>query len=264
MKFSVTSYAVFRSMTLDELIPRLGALGYDGVEVWGKDLEGASDERVQEIRAAADAQNLTVCATSPYFDFVPGGERWEKGLAACRTVVRQARILGTPIIRYREVDYIPSAEMNADHWSACLDGLKALCGLAAPDLIVGIECHENLPQDSVENILMMIEKVGVPNIKVIFQPSSYVGQDLGPILEALYPHTVHVHLGNRPNAGGEAPDGSALKSYLGDKDSAIDYDAFFEDLKGRGYDGFATIEGIKAPENESLSVEIEYLKRVAS
>ena len=37
MKFSVTSYAVSRSMTLDELIPRLGVLGYDGVEVWGKD-----------------------------------------------------------------------------------------------------------------------------------------------------------------------------------------------------------------------------------
>ena len=263
MKFSITSYAVHRSMALDDLIRRLGELHYDGVEVWGRDLEGASDERVRAIREAAEARRLTVCAISPYFDFVQGPERWRKGVEACRTVVRQARILGTPIIRYREVDYIPSADMSDAQWSACLDGLKALCGLASPDLIVGIECHENLPQDTVENILMMIEKVGMPNLKVIFQPSSYIGRDLGPILEALYVHTVHVHVSNRPKGGGRREDGSPLRCHLGDGEGEIDYDRFFGALKSRGYGGFVTIEGIKPPEYESLAVEIAYLRRVA-
>ena len=71
MKFAVTSYGVHRTMTIDQLIPRLGELKYDGIEVWGKDLEGASDGRVGEIKAAANRQGLEICATSPYFDFVP-------------------------------------------------------------------------------------------------------------------------------------------------------------------------------------------------
>ena len=112
MKYAVTSYGVHRTMTIDQLIPRLGELNYDGVEVWGKDLENASEDRVLEIKAAADAQGLQVCATSPYFDFVPGGERWRKGVEACRTHCAQARALGATIMRYREVDYIPSADMD--------------------------------------------------------------------------------------------------------------------------------------------------------
>ncbi|MDP6039268.1 MAG: sugar phosphate isomerase/epimerase [Candidatus Latescibacteria bacterium] len=234
MKYAVTSYGVHRTMTIDQLIPRLGELNYDGVEVWGKDLENASEDRVLEIKAAADAQGLQVCATSPYFDFVPGGERWRKGVEACRTHCAQARALGATIMRYREVDYIPSADMDNKMWSSCIDGLKALAGLAMPDLIVGIECHENLPQDSPENITMMIEKIGMPNVKVIFQPSSYMGKDQLGILDQLYEHVVHVHLGNRPKVSGKAADGSDLKCDLGDPDGVMDYDSIFADLKKRG------------------------------
>jgi hypothetical protein len=36
-------------MTVDQLIPRLGELEYDGNEVWGKDFESASEERVRQI-----------------------------------------------------------------------------------------------------------------------------------------------------------------------------------------------------------------------
>ena len=110
---------------------------------------------------------------------------------------------------------------------------------------------------------MMIDRVGMPNLKVIFQPSSYIGRDLGPILDALYPHTAHIHLSNRPRSGGQMPDGKPLRAYLGDADGVIDYDAFLSDLKGRGFDGFLTIEGIKQPEYESLAVEIEYLRKAA-
>lgn len=260
MKFSVTSYATAGSMTLDELIPKLGELGYDGVEVWGRDLEDASDTRVEAIRNAADANHLTVCATSPYFDFVPGDERWRRGVEACRMHVRQARILGATVLRYREVDYIASSNMSAAQWDWCLDGLKALCGLAMPDVIVGIECHENLPQDTVENILMMIEKVGMPNLKVIFQPSSYIGQDLVSILDALYLHTAHVHVSNRPKGGGRGPDGKPMRALLGEPDAEIDYGAFMTDLKRRGYHGFVTIEGLKQPVVDTLAAEIAYLK----
>ena len=263
MKFSVTSYAVHRVMTLDDLVVRLGELDYDGIEVWGRDLETASDDRVKQIRTAADDQNLTVCAMSPYFDFVRGPQLWQKSVEACRTVVRQARILGTPIIRYRELEYIPSAQMTDTQWSGCLDGLKALCGLAGPDLRVGIECHENLPQDTVPNILMMIEKVGMPNLKIIFQPSSYLGQDLVKVLEALYPHTIHVHVSNRPKDGKTREDGSPWPTSLGDPDSQIDYDQFFVALKQRGYDGYVTIEGVAPPEYEKLAVEIAYLRKAA-
>ena len=178
MKFAVTTFATQPELSPEDVISRLGELGYDGIEIWGRQLEELSDDEVLALRSTAEDHGLVVCATSPYFDFIQGPERWRRSLHKSRMICHQARLLGASILRYREVDFVPSADMSEGQWTACLDGLKALCGIAAPDLTVGIECHVDLPQDTVENILMMIDRVAASNLRVIFQPDMYPPRDV--------------------------------------------------------------------------------------
>ena len=261
MKFAVTTFATQPELSPEEVIPRLGGLGYDGVEIWGRQLDGLSDDEVLALRSVVVNHGLVVCATSPYFDFIQGPERWGRSLHDSRTVCHQARLLSASILRYREVDCVSSADMNKGQWAACLDGLKALCGLAAPDLIVGIECHVDLPQDTVENILMMIDRVDAPNLKVIFQPDMYPPSEVPAAFDALYPHTAHVHVGNVQKGGGTDANGFPLRTHLGDPEGEYDFCWLLKELDRRNYEGFVTVEALTPPKQQNLGAELDFLRK---
>lgn len=261
MKFAATTFATQPKLSLNEAIHQMGALGYDGIEIWGRHLDGLTDKDVVALRKAGEDHGLVVCATSPYFDFVQGSDRWARSVTDCRTICHQARLLGASILRYREVDFIPSKDMTQGQWIDCLDGLRALCGLAAPDLTVGIECHVDLPQDTVENILMMIDRVAAPNLQVIFQPDMYPPTEVPEAFDALYPYTAHVHVGNVQQGGGTDENGFPLRTNLGDPEGGYDFTRLLKELDRRNYEGFVTVEALMAPKTESLSIELEYLRK---
>lgn len=261
MKFAVTTFATQPELSPEETIPRLGELGYDGIEIWGRQLDGLDDDGVRSLRARAEKHGLIICAISPYFDFVQGPERWGCSLKDSRTICHQARLVGATIIRYREVDFIPSKDMTQAQWIDCLHGLRALCGLAAPNLAVGIECHVDLPQDSVENILMMIDRVAAPNLQVIFQPDMYPPAEVPEAFEALYPYTAHVHVGNVQQGGATDENGFPLRTNLGDPEGEYDFDWLLNELDRKNYEGFVTVEALTPPKGESLGIELEFLRK---
>ena len=173
--------------------------------------------------------------------FTAGRQRWEESLAVGRRYVEYARILGCPTIRTCG-GRIASADMTEADWEACIEGLKALTSLpGAEQVVFALECHGNRPEDTIAGVLREIEEVGADNLKVLLQPTSYLGEaDTRQILDALYEHTAHIHTG------------------LTNKD--VDWAWMLPEMVRRGYEGYLSLEGIAEPKLETIEKEIHWLR----
>jgi sugar phosphate isomerase/epimerase len=265
MKFSVTTFATRGLISPEALMPRLAEWGFDGIELWSGDLsgpdylawyrqdsvrladlwpdEGLRDEeraRLVALRERAEAHGLEISMLSPYFDFTAGQQRWDESLAVGRRYVQYAQILGCPTIRTCG-GRIPSADMTDAEWHDCIAGLKALTGLpGAGEILFCLECHGNRPEDTIAGVLREIREVGAANLKVLLQPTSFVGEaNTRQILNALFDHTAHIHAG------------------LGSKD--VDWAWMLPEMAQRGYEGYLSIEGVAEPKLETIEQQMQWL-----
>lgn len=266
MKFSVTTFATQGLISPEALMPKLAAWAYDGIELWSGDLSGpdylawyrsdsvrladlwsgeelGEEERARlvSLRERAAENGLEISMLSPYFDFTAGPQRFQESLAVGRRYVQYAQILGCPTIRTCG-GRIASAKMSEADWEACIAGLKALTGLpGAEDVLFCLECHGNRPEDTIASVLREIRKVGAENLKILLQPTSYIGEaDTRQILEVLYEHTAHIHTG--------------LES------KEVDWTWMLPEMKRRGYDGYLSLEGVAEPKLETIEKEIQWLR----
>lgn len=266
MKFSVTTFATQGLISPEALMPKLAAWGYDGIELWSGDLSGPDylawyrrdsvrlaelwpDEELGEeerarlvaLRDRAAENGLDISMISPYFEFTAGRQRWEESLAVGRRYVQYAHILGCRTIRTCG-GRIASADMSEADWRACIAGLKALTGLpGAGQVLFCLECHGNRPEDTIAGVLREIREVGAGNLKVLLQPTSYLGEaDTRQILDALYEHTAHIHTG--------------LES------KEVDWEWMLPEMVRRGYEGYLSLEGVVEPKLETTEKDIQWLR----
>jgi sugar phosphate isomerase/epimerase len=131
--------------------------------------------------------------------------------------------------------------MTEADWEACIAGLRALTALPGADQVVfALECHRNRPEDTIATVLREIHEVGADNLKVLLQPTSYLGEaDTRQILQALYGRTAHIHatLGNE----------------------GVDWAWMLPEMVARGYEGYLSLEGIAEPKLETIEQEIRWL-----
>jgi sugar phosphate isomerase/epimerase len=266
MKFCVTTFATQRVISPEDLMPKLQAFGYDGIELWSGDLSGepylawyrqdsvriadlwpdealseAEASRLKALKALADQHGLAIPMLSPYFDFTAGQQRWEESLAVGRRYIQYAQALGSPLFRTCG-GRIASANMTEADWEACISGLKALTSLpGAEEVVFALECHGNRPEDTIAGILREIEEVGADNLKVLLQPSSFISEaDTRQILDALYEHSVHIHAGlSNPQ---------------------VDWEWMLPEMERRGYEGYLSLEGVEEPKVESIERTIGWLR----
>ncbi len=279
IKFSVTTLATEGVIAPVDLMPKLAAWGYDGIELWGGDLPGAEhvtwfrDDSVriadvyrggqasgQELgalaglKAIADRAGLAIPMISPYFDFISGSQRFDESLAVGQRYVEYAHALGCTLIRTMTGGSgsvrgsVPSSALTDAEWDACISGLKALSALpGAEDVIFAIETHSSRPEDTVETVLRQMHEVGAANVRVLLQPNQFVtkieGMTAEKMLAALCPYTVHLH------------------EHTGMKDSPIGWQYILAELKRRGFDGYLSIERARPePRLQALEREIPWLK----
>ena len=114
-----------------------------------------------------------------------------------------------------------------------------------------METHSRNLTDTVTGTLRLIELVGRPNLKVIFQPSTFHPDEL-VALEALAPHTVHVHATN-------SRDGKASTLSEGD----MDYRIILGRLRERSFDGFVSVEWFGEDPAGAARREAKFLRSLA-
>ena len=269
MKFSVTTFATKGIISAEELMPKLQTFGYDGIELWCGSLPGGEGHqtwfrqdtariadvwpgdkpteeelaRLTNLKALADRHELAIPMISPYFDFTGGQQRWEESVAVGRRCIQFASVLGATLIRTTG-GRLASAKMTEAHWESCISGLRALTELPGADQVVfALECHPGRPEDTSESILREVNEVGANNLKILFQPSSFIKQaSPREILDALYDHAVHIHTG------------------LQNKE--VEWEWMLPEMERRGYQGFLCIEGAEEPKLEYFQKTIKWLKEV--
>lgn len=281
MQLSVTTLATEGAIAPKDLIPKLAAWGFDGIELWGGDLPGAqhvtwfredsvrisdvykgetaSEEELAalaEIKALADQHGLAIPMISPYFDFIAGPQRWEESLVVAKRYIEYAQFLGCRLIRTMSGGSgsargkVASDALTDKEWEACLSGLKALTTLpGAEDVVFAIETHSDRPEDTIDTILRQIRTVDSPSLKVLLQPNQFIprmpGMTATKMLDALYDDTVHLH------------------ERAGMAESPVGWVSLFGELEERGYEGFLSIERAwPEPRLQTLEKESVWLHSV--
>jgi sugar phosphate isomerase/epimerase len=261
--FSV-SYAGYwgqHRLTLPEFVRKAAALGYAAVEISGKRPHlsplDTDEAMLSELRAAAQTAGVEIATIAGYTDFTAGRSTpevpyVELQLAYVANLSRMARALGAKIVRVFSGYSADASNYQAD-WDKCVKALSEAASLAADQgVTLGLQNHHDVGL-SVEAYEMLLDDVGHPNLKAMFDPWSValVGENLYHAARRLAPRMVQTTLADYVRLNRYAYEPS-LVNYrrlepptvravpLGE--GFIDLDAFFAGLKEGGFDGYVAYE----------------------
>jgi 3-dehydroshikimate dehydratase len=231
-------------------------MGYDAIEVFGKHVEGKTDEQLADIRRRADDAGIELLVVSPYFVLTRGREEYDQTMETGRFAVHAARILGASKIRtFTDVAAtgIGSDIAEPHHWEQAVEGLTELTGLDR-SLEFVVEMHAHTLADTADSALTLLERVGAPNLKLLFQPGkAFLDQGLHDVFDRLQPHIRHMHLQQIGRDHGEA---------WVEEAGELDFAAFIEHLHQAGYDGSMSIEYCwKGVPRERARTAAEFMRR---
>lgn len=104
ISYSGTWYGDRPALTVEEVIDKAKAYGYDGVEIDLKRPHGSpidlNEKRCAEIRAYAEKQGIEICGVAANNNFAsPVAEQMENELLMVKEQIRVAKQLGAPVLR---------------------------------------------------------------------------------------------------------------------------------------------------------------------
>ncbi|MCG3181549.1 MAG: hypothetical protein BIFFINMI_03945 [Phycisphaerae bacterium] len=249
---------VFRN---DELIPacyRLAELGYDGVEIWQRQVE---QNRWPMLRAAVADAGLSVAQLCPYFDLVHGPAGVEASVKLAREYVNLARECphAPPLVRVftgpiSGGGLVPSADCPPRTWAEAVEGMRRICEVGAPHGVrFALETHRGTLVDRSDAIVKFIAEVGCENLGANLQVPLEGEEDVVASARKVGPHVIHLHA-NNAGADGRA-------TFLG-RGTRYDFEAFLRAVRASGpFDGYVSVEhAYHHPVWQTAVVEAEYLR----
>jgi 3-dehydroshikimate dehydratase len=251
-----------REKLLDPVLELARELGFDGVEIWGREphiSERFDENRVIAARKMLTERDLTCLALGSYVVFGPSRTK-EDDLVSLDDMLQTARTLHTPLMRVWASD-VGSAEATAKVWERALAETREACDRAEKfDLVLVAEMHDNTLADTAPTALRFVEEVDRENFRLNFQAASCPGP-LSPLerLRQVREYVAHVHLQNFHPLGPEEERYSRAPLPLG----VIDYRPLLDELLDNGYAGaflleFAAVEG--EGKRQSLAQDLTYLR----
>ena len=223
----------FRGSRIDDIIPRIAELGYDGIEIWGNHVE-EFHRRNGEIRTLSDLlmdSQLSVPLISPYFSFTEGEAKQELSFRLARKFSFYSKVLGNAAVRVF-VGPLTSGQANEEHWRLIVESLQRICDESQTSIFC-LETHQGQLMDTTASTLEIIRRVERPNLRVLLDIHNLfaVGEDPPETVERLYQYTHHIH----------------IKNFRGDKacyleEGDMDYRPFLRGLRSKGYDRYISVE----------------------
>ena len=260
MKTSFCSIAFAKNnLKIEEIIPEISSIGYDGIEIWGNHLEDFLSRHknepssLREIKKLTQDNNLSIPMISPYFNLTGNKEEWEKSIKEAKRFIEFARILGSPLIRGFTGE-VSSKEASEEQRASCIKGYIKICEMAMEkEISIALETHGGNLIDTSSTTLRLIKEVDRKNLKVNLDIYNLfmVGENPLQALDKLWDYTVHFHLKNMKN-------GKAC--YL--DEGEMDYGPILKELNLRRFNGFLSIEWFGDNPWEAARQEISYLNYV--
>ncbi|MDQ8207616.1 sugar phosphate isomerase/epimerase [Coraliomargarita sp. SDUM461003] len=178
----------FRKLSIDELIALCVKAKIDGIE-WGGDVHvpPGDIELAQSVKAKTEAAGLELCSYGSYY-------RCNSDSGSFSDVLESADALGTPIIRVW-AGQKGSADADAAYREEVAEHLRrTVIAAREMDITIALEYHGNTLTDTQASAHQLLEEVGLPELKLYWQPRS--GGDFATDLielDAALPHLAHVH-----------------------------------------------------------------------
>ncbi len=256
----------FREKLLDDALDIARCIGFEAVELWGREphvAEAYDYNRTRLIKQKCEERRLTIAALGSYLRF--GATRKNSATADLRNILQTAYTLRAPIIRVWASD-VGSAEASPQIWKKTVAEAREACQRCQKlGITLAVEMHDNTLADTADSTLRLIEEVGCDNFRVNYQPSAIEGME-DPIqrLEKVLPYVVHCHAQNfsclgRPD--GVAPQRSSLREGL------IDYREIVERLLAADFKGWIAVEFAHTEGDgkfAALAEDLEYLTELLS
>jgi sugar phosphate isomerase/epimerase len=241
------------------LIPHLAEIGYDGIEiVCGPAAHihpDAAHDQLDAERQLLERHHLKVAAINPY-TVKPLTEMAAEGAARSfyERLIDIAGALGAPTVNFLTGK---PAGSDADGWKTLINALKPILHYAAERRIdLTIHNHENHLIDTPDKARLLIQNVGLPNLKVLFDVTNFhiLGSDIPEAVRRLAPYLRHAHI---KGVVGMFPYNHFLVP--GEPGDQFLFDPFATALAEAGYDGYISVETFSYMREDKARLAFDYL-----
>lgn len=240
-----------KERSVEDVLELAGDVGYDGVELWGRDHVGdGSVETCEEITDTAAIHGLEIASYGSYLRC--GAEDFEAALEHELTVTDR---LGTDVIRvwagsqnYNECDQA--------HWEAVVADLEALTERAADyGLRVTVEKHDNTVTNDLAGAKTLIDTVGDERCRLNYQPGFGI-----PASELEREATELAALSNQLHLQGTRERTASERAPL--SEVYYDLEAILEPFLEGEFDGYANVEFVtdERTYREAIEADLETIR----
>jgi sugar phosphate isomerase/epimerase len=285
--YSITYLGVWyrgRALTIEELIERAQAYGYEGVEIDGKRPHGSpldlSRSRCQTLQSKARDAGIEIYAVAANNDFSsPVPEYREGQLLYVRDLIRMTADLGAKTLRVFAAWPGLTITPPEQTWEWCREGLSEAARWAG-DAGVTLALQNHAPvTNSPADMLRMIREVGSPHLKACLDAPLAAKQEIASMQQAardVRGLQVLSHFGGEYQ---RAADGSVLglvrhpDDTLTPEDYYLDFALGMQDIGYDGYIGYELCHPLPAIDGEPAGIEFadlnarlaaEYMRGVLS
>lgn len=177
-------------LPLEEIIPRVAKLGYDGIEFAGKRPHlsplGMNEGKIEKIKELLKLNNLEISCLAGYNDFsYPDTDvRFkEKELIYLEQLIRLANKFGVKIVRIFSGYLHPNANYN-QQWRWCREYIKEAAKIAEDyEVVLGLQNHPAIA-GTYEDVLAMMNEVDSKSVGIVLD-QAYVNWTRDSIADAV-------------------------------------------------------------------------------
>ena len=244
------------------VIRHIAAIGYDAIEIVAgpNPLQGhihtatISDRELKDVRTALDEHGLAAAAINPYGVQSLGNMSADEAIPFYRKLIDIAVTLGAPTVNFLP-GRLPDGDASA--WRKLITTLKPLLHYAGEhDVCMTIHNHENHTLDTPDKVRLMIELVGLPNLKALCDITNFwiLGSDIPAAVERLKDHLLHCHV---KGVVGKFPFNSFL--IPGEEGDQLPFDEFVQALGAIGYERHISVEVFSFMRDEKTRIAYDMM-----
>ncbi len=239
MPWTLTGFADEAGPDLGEQIALFGDLGLRWLDLrsaWGTNVIAFDDDQVAKAKGAFDAAGIAVSSIASPIGKIRLTDDFDAHLAKAERAARLAHAFSTPYVRMFSF-FMPRGEDPDVHRDEVLRRMAAMVAVAEQFDVVFI--HENekgIYGDIPRRCLDIVDSIGSPNLRLVFDPANYVQCGVRPFDEAfalVRPHLEYIHMK-------DAVMGSGDVRVAGEGDGQIR--EVIRALHADGFTGFFSIE----------------------
>ena len=179
------------------LFAGLGLRWLDLRSAWGTNIIAFDDDQVRAAKGALDAAGIAVSSIASPIGKLRLTDDFDAHLVKARRAATLAHSFNTPYVRVFSF-FMPKGDDPDAHRDEVLRRMAALATVAEEFDVVFI--HENekgIYGDIPRRCLDIVESIGSPNLRLVFDPANYVQCGVRPFDEALpivRPHLAYIHM----------------------------------------------------------------------